>query len=142
MLNALCILVFSLYDILRLDSTVVINVSINTACLLPKIKQPNPSSKYCCILHEYASELTSTPKGKLFCKFCNCLLRGDKWLMVETHYRIAKHQRGSFHETESSQTFVKHAIPDFCSYFLFHFNRTKTLNLSVWFLIFYMNMLC
>ena len=142
MLNALCILVFSLYHILRLDFTVVINVSINSSCLLLKIKQPNPSLKYCCVLHEYAFELTSSPKWTLICKFCNCWLRGDKWLMVDTHCRIAKHQRGSFHETESSQTFFKHAIPDFCSYFLFHFNRTKILNLSVWFLIFYMNMLC
>ena len=98
---------------------VVINVSINSSCLLRKVKQPNPSSKSCCILHEYASELTSTPKGKLFCKFCNYLVRSDKWLMVETNYRIAKHQRGSFHETESSQTFVKHAIPDFAATFCF-----------------------
>jgi len=33
--------------------------------------------------------------------------------MVEAHRRSAKHQRGSFHETESDQTFLKHAVPDF-----------------------------
>jgi len=29
--------------------------------------------------------------------------------MVEAHHRSAKHKRGSFHKTESSQTFLKHA---------------------------------
>jgi len=32
--------------------------------------------------------------------------------MVEAHHGSAKH-RGSFHETGSSQTFLKHAILDF-----------------------------
>jgi len=35
--------------------------------------------------------------------------------MVEAHRRSAKHQRGSFHETESSQTFLKYAMPDFAN---------------------------
>jgi len=39
--------------------------------------------------------------------------------MVEAHCRNAKHQRGSFHETESSQTFLKHAILDFADKLLF-----------------------
>jgi len=79
---------------------------------MPKFKQPN-SSKFRKILHEYASKFTSTPKGELFCKLCGCLVKSDKRFMVEAHRRSAKHQRGSFHETESSQTFVKHAVPDF-----------------------------
>ena len=66
-----------------------------------------------CILHEYASEFTSTPKCELFCKFCNCLVKSDKSFMVEAHCRNAKHQRGSFLETESSQTLLKHSIPGF-----------------------------
>jgi len=33
--------------------------------------------------------------------------------MVEAHRCSAKHHRGLFHETESSKTFLKHAIPDF-----------------------------
>jgi len=33
--------------------------------------------------------------------------------MVEAHSRSAKHQRVSFHENESSQTFAKHATTDF-----------------------------
>ena len=46
------------------------------------------------------------------------------YFMVEAHRHIAKHQRGSFHETESSQIFLKHAILDFADNLLFHFNRT------------------
>jgi len=33
--------------------------------------------------------------------------------MVEAHHRSAKHQQGLFHETGNSQSFLKHAIPDF-----------------------------
>jgi len=39
--------------------------------------------------------------------------------MVEAHYHSEKHQQGSFHETESSQTFLKHATPDFADKLLF-----------------------
>jgi len=66
---------------------------------MPEVKQPN-SSKVRSILHEHASELTSTPKGELFCKFCDCLVKNEKRFMVEAHRLSAKHQRGSFHETE------------------------------------------
>ena len=45
--------------------------------------------------------------------------------MVEAHCRSAKHQRGSFHETESSQTFLKHAIPDFADKLFFCFISTE-----------------
>jgi len=69
---------------------------------------PN-SSKFQSILHEHASVFTTTPKGKLFCKFCDSLEKSGKWFMVEAHRRSAKYQRGSFHETESSQTFLTHA---------------------------------
>jgi len=85
---------------------------------MPKVKQPN-SSKIRCILHEYASEFTSTPKGELVCKICVCLVNSDKRFMVEAHRRSAKHQQGSFHETESRQTFLKHAKPDFADKLLF-----------------------
>jgi len=47
-------------------------------------------------MHEYVSEFTSTAKGELFCKFCDCLVKSDKRFMVETHRRSAKHQRISF----------------------------------------------
>jgi len=79
---------------------------------MPKVKQPN-SSKVQSLLHEYASEFTSTPKGELFRKFCDCLVKSDKRFVVEAHRRSAKHQRGLFHETKSSQTFLERAIPDF-----------------------------
>ena len=48
-------------------------------------------------------------------------LLSEKWqkVMVEAHGRSAKHRWGSFHETESSQTFLKHAIPDFADKLLF-----------------------
>ena len=39
--------------------------------------------------------------------------------MVEAYCGSAKHQQGSFHETESSQPFLKHAIPDFADKLLF-----------------------
>jgi len=70
---------------------------------MPKVKQQK-SAKVQSMLHEYASEFTSTPKGEIFCKFCDCL-ESDKRFMVKAHRRSAKHQRGSFHETESSPTF-------------------------------------
>jgi len=61
---------------------------------MPMVKQPN-SSKVRSILQEYG--FTSTPKGELFCKFCDCLVKSDKRFMVEAHCRSAKHQRGWFH---------------------------------------------
>jgi len=45
-----------------------------------RVKQPN-SAKVRSILHEYASEFTSTPKGELFCKFCDCF-QSEKWQKV------------------------------------------------------------
>jgi len=47
-------------------------------------------------MHEYASELTSKPKGELVCKFCDCLVKSGKKFMVEAHHHSAKHQRVSF----------------------------------------------
>ena len=38
---------------------------------------------------------------------------------MEAYRRTAKHQRGSFHETENSQTFLKDAIPHFADKRLF-----------------------
>jgi len=71
---------------------------------MPKFIQPYYSNVRS-LLHEYASELTSTPKGELFFKLYDCLVKSDERFMAEAHRRSAKHQRGSFHETESSQTF-------------------------------------
>jgi len=39
---------------------------------MTKVKQPN-SAKVRSMLHEYASEFTSTSKGEIFCRFCYCL---------------------------------------------------------------------
>jgi len=47
---------------------------------MPKVKQPN-SAKVRSMLHEYASEFTSTTKGDIFCKFCGCL-ESEKWQKV------------------------------------------------------------
>jgi len=50
--------------------------------------------------------------------------------MVEAHRRSAKHQPRSFLETESSQTFLKHAIPDFADKLLFvSFQQNKRIGL-------------
>jgi len=43
---------------------------------MPKVKQPN-SSKFQNMLYEYATEFTSTRKGEIFCKFCDCLSRDE-----------------------------------------------------------------
>jgi len=67
------------------------------------------SSKVRSILREYTSEFASTPKGKLFCKFCDCLVKSNKRFVLEAHHRSAKHQRGSFHETGVARKIVKHA---------------------------------
>jgi len=57
--------------------------------------------------------------------------------MVETNRRSAKHQQGSFHETESRQTFLNHAVPDFADKLLFApFQRNKPIGL------FCINMFC
>jgi len=58
-------IVFQLYDVFRFDSTVVINVLINTSSLklnnqfflISKLR-----------VHEYTSGLSSTPKAEIFCK--------------------------------------------------------------------------
>jgi len=64
---------FQLYDLLRLDSTVVIYILINISS--PKL------TKYFKILkhrvHEYASGLTSTPKAELF---CSCVTIKSKYV--------------------------------------------------------------
>jgi len=64
--------------------------------------------------------------GGLFCKFCDFLVKSDKRFMVEAHRRSAKHQRGSFHENESSQKIFKHAIPDFADKLLCYISTEQT----------------
>jgi len=57
-------------------------------------------------------------------------VKSGKWFVVEAHRRSAKYQRGSFHETESSQTFLTHAIPDFADKLLFvSFQQSKPIDL-------------
>jgi len=46
--------------------------------------------------------------------------------MVEAHRRSAKHQRRSFRETESSQTVLKHAMPDFADTLLRFISTEQT----------------
>jgi len=58
--------------------------------VMSEVQQQN-SSKVRSILHEYASDFTSTPKGEIFCKFCDCLVKSDKRFMVEAHRRNVKH---------------------------------------------------
>jgi len=64
MLNPLCIIVFQLHDVVKFDSTVVINVLIN-------ISSPKLRTKFFKIfnhrVHEYASGLTSILEAELFC---------------------------------------------------------------------------
>ena len=79
---------------------------------MPKVKQ-SYSSKVHSILHKYASEFTSTPKGELFCKVCDCIVKCDKKFMVDSHCGSAKHQRGFLHEKATTQTFLKTPMPDF-----------------------------
>ena len=79
---------------------------------MPKVKQ-SYSSKVRSTLHEYASEFTSTPKGELFCKLCNCIMKCNKKFMVDSHHGSAKHQKGFLHEKAGMQTFLKTPLPDF-----------------------------
>jgi len=73
LVNAQSILhiVFQLYDVLRFDSTVVINVAYISMC-----HPQSQTAKFFRILkfrvHEYASGLTSTSRAELF---CNCKRR-------------------------------------------------------------------
>jgi len=92
--------VFWPYHILRFVSTIFNNVLINISRLTFS-NQFLQKFEVCCmnILLSVLQHL----KGELFCKFCDSLLKSDKRFMVEAHYRSAKHQRGSFHETASSQ---------------------------------------
>ena len=67
--------VFQLYDVLRFDSTVVINVLINISSL--KVKQPN----FLMVkhrVHECASGLNSTPKAELFMYLQTQIFIGQK----------------------------------------------------------------
>ena len=67
-------------------------------------------------------------------------MKSDKRFVVEAHRRSAKHQLGSFHETESRQTFLKHAVPDFADKLLsVSFQQNKPIGL---FPKLCMNMLC
>jgi len=72
LVNAQSILhiVFQLYDVLRFDSTVVINVLINIPS--PKLKKTFFFISKLSV-HEYSSALTSTAKV-LFCR-CNIILQ-------------------------------------------------------------------
>ena len=79
---------------------------------MPKVKQ-SYSFKVHSILHEYASEFTSTPKDELFRKVCDCIVKCDKKFMMDSHHGSAKHQRGFLHEKASTQTFLKTPILDF-----------------------------
>jgi len=57
-----------LYEVLRFDSTVVIDVLINISSL--KVKQPIfLISKH--RVHEYASGLNSTPEAEICCSVAN-----------------------------------------------------------------------
>jgi len=71
-------MVFQLYDALRFDSTVVINVVnsivVKYTVVLINISSPKLNSQLFISklrAHEYISGLTSTPKAELFCS-CKC----------------------------------------------------------------------
>jgi len=58
---------FQFHEVLRFYSTVVINVLINISSL----KLNNQFLKFQGMVHEYASELTTTHKAELVCS-CKC----------------------------------------------------------------------
>jgi len=61
-----------------------------------------------------------SPKGELFGKFCDCLVRRCQKLLVESHRPSAKYQGGSFHVAVSSQVFIKDVyVPHFADKLLF-----------------------
>jgi len=83
---------------------------------MPKVKQPN-SWKVQRVLYEYASEFASTPKGELFCKFAKWkVTKGSWWKHITTVQSI---NEVGFMKLKVSQTFLKHAMPDFADKLLF-----------------------
>jgi len=94
---------------------------------VPKDKQPN-SLKVRSILLEYVSEFTSTPKGELVCKLCDCAVKSNKRFVVEAHCRSAKHQRGSFHKIESSH-FQNMLYQNFHINYFFSYQQNKLIGL-------------
>jgi len=65
------------------------------------------------------------PKRELFGKFCDCLVRSYKKLVVESYRSSAKHQGGSFHEAESGPAFLKDAMYQICRHATFCFISTE-----------------
>ena len=95
---------------------------------MPKSKQPN-SWKIRSTLHEYASELTSTPRSEFFCKFTYWKVTKGLWWK-----HIAAVQ--SINEVRFMKLIVSHDI------FKTWHTRFSRSNLTVCFLILHMNMLC
>jgi len=73
-------ILFQLFDVLRFDSTVVINVLINRSFLTLNNKILRSLAR------EYASELTTTPKGKAEL-FCNCSA-GNLWVKIKSNLKF------------------------------------------------------
>jgi len=72
---------FHLYHV---DSSVVINVL--TKYIMAKIKQPKV--EVWSILHEYASEFTSTPKAELFCSCTRRKFIGQNLLIPKSKFKF------------------------------------------------------
>ena len=80
---------------------------------MPKIKSSYPSQVKA-VVNEHAFEFKSAPIGELYCKLCDCIVRCEKKFMVELHRQSVKHQNGlKLAETSTSQTFIKHPVPNF-----------------------------
>lgn len=67
------------------------------------------------IVAEFTAEFTTTPKGDLYCRLCNCIVQHDKRFYIDRHRSAAKHQRLLHEPSSSSQTFIVQRPTDFTS---------------------------
>jgi len=75
---------FQLDDVLSSDSTIVIYVLINIS--FPKLNNQTKLFKILkCKVHEYVSQLTSTPMANLFCS-CKSRKRQSKFINYEVKF--------------------------------------------------------
>ena len=78
---------------------------------MPKVKQ-SYSSKDRSILHEYTSKFTSTFKGELFCKVCDCIVKCNKSLWW-IHTAAVQSTKEAYMKRQVHKHFLKTPTLDF-----------------------------
>ena len=60
--------------------------------MMPRVKASN-ICKIKSVLYNFPNELTQNPNNELYCNLCKCVLSCDKRFLVESHWKISKHQK-------------------------------------------------